>query len=52
MSLLYVLCLRQFCSPLFSFFRLVPGFVEVDKILLRLLCIWMFISEFEMATFD
>jgi hypothetical protein len=29
-SLGHILCLRQFCSPLFGFFRLVPGFVEGD----------------------
>jgi len=29
-SLCHSFCLQQFCSPLFGFFRLVPGFVEGD----------------------
>jgi hypothetical protein len=29
-SLCHSFCLRQFCSPLFGFFGLIPGFVEFD----------------------
>jgi len=32
MLLLCILCLQQFCSPLFGLLRLVPGFVEFDWI--------------------
>jgi hypothetical protein len=32
MSLFHSFCLRQFCSPLFGFFQLVPGFIELDQI--------------------
>jgi len=32
MSLACILCLRQFCSPLLGFFRLVPGFVRSIKL--------------------
>ena len=44
--------LLQFCSPLFSFFRLVPGFVEVDESVQRFLCMWVIVTEFEAAAFD
>jgi len=33
-SLFHSICSRQFCSPLIGFFRLVPGFVEVDYVVL------------------
>jgi hypothetical protein len=33
MSLYHRFCLQQFCSSLFDFFWLVPGFIEFDKIL-------------------
>ena len=32
MSLFLSSCLLQFCSPLFGFFQLVPGFVEFDQV--------------------
>ena len=31
MSLYLSFCLRQLCSPFFSFFWFVPGFVEVER---------------------
>jgi len=52
MSLYHSFCLWQFCSPLFGFFWLVPGFVESDQVLQRLLCVWVIVAEFETAAFD
>jgi len=42
---------RQFGSPLFGFFWFVPGFVEVDEVVYRLLRVWVHVTEFEPAAF-
>ena len=52
MSLSYSFCLWQFCSPLFGLFRLAPGFVEGDQVVQRLLCVRVFVTEFETSAFE
>jgi hypothetical protein len=44
--------LRQFCSPILGFLRLVPGFVEFDQGLDRFLRVRMSVTEFEAAALD
>ena len=42
----------QLRSSPFSFFWFAPGFVEIDYILDGLLCMRVFVSEFDKSTFD
>jgi len=52
MSLYFSFCLYQFDPPLFRFFWLVAGFVEVDQVVQRLDCMWVSVTKFEAAAFD
>ena len=51
-SLFKIFHLCKFCSPLFSFFWFVPGFVEVDQVVKRLLSVWVSVTKFETAAFE
>ena len=52
MSLFKIFNLFQFFSPLVGFFWFVPGFVEVDQIIQRLLRVRVSVTEFEAAAFE
>ena len=52
MSLPCSFCLWQFCPPLLSFFRFVPGFVEYNQVVQRLYCMWVGVAEFETVVFE
>ncbi len=49
MSLIYDLCLQQFCSPLFSLFGFTPVFVEFDQVVPGFYSVWVSVTEFESA---